>query len=228
MEAQAAETLRTGELTPAELLSLADAAAAHSEGREALYDGLRVTVAGLLRSHAQAAELEEWRDVLTHLSGLARMAAVTDPNAGALLAQRLDTLRDLSADAIAYQHFYSAERLGEFPLYRKLLAHLKKAGDSAPRNAIVKALSLTESNATRVLKLLENARLLRRRRIGGEVHVTLSSEGNRLLSHWAAEDAPDDGSRVFSLTARLRVRGGAIDGVPQAEIGYSAGSRRLG
>lgn len=228
MDDQAVSSLRSGELGPGELASLAGAATADPEGREALYDGLRTTVAGLLRAHAEERECNEWGEVLTHLSGMARAASEDDPGSADLLAARLDTLRDLSADAAAYQRFNSIERIGEFPLYKAMIRHLESQGGSAPRASLVREFGLTESNATRVLKLLESACLLRRARGGGGgVEVSLRPEGRRLLRQWTLGVETGDGKNVLSMIPMLRAREG-IDGVPQATVGWPAKGRRTG
>lgn len=228
MEAKEAETIRRGELTPAELIPLAPAAARDEEGREALYDGLRVTVADLIRSAAPSPELGEWRETLTHLIGLVEHADEIEPDpALPVLATRLGTLRDLSADAMSYQAAYSVERLREVPAYRDLLCQMQMAGGTANRKTVLAAAGLKQANGTRVLKLLENARLLQRQRAGGEVTVTLTSEGHRVLAAWDVAAAGAAGRNVVALNeVRLKISGGPIDGMPDVEQGYPAARPR--
>lgn len=222
MEAIRAEAIRRGELEPAELIELAPAAAEDEEGREALYDGVRTTVADLLRSGASQDEAAEWRDVITHLIGIAEEAQSGDASDRALLAARLGTLRDLSADVVAHQTYYSVERLSEFPTYGVVLRYLLEEEGSAQRSAVLQAVGLKQSNGTRVLKLLESARLLRRRRVGAEVMVELTADGRRALSEWTAQEGSDVNGNVTPIRkAKLIVSGGPIEG-SRSEQGYPA------
>jgi DNA-binding MarR family transcriptional regulator len=133
------------------------------------------------------------------------------------LSIRIDTLRDLSADAKTFNAFYSVDRLKDQPHFMRCLEILEGERGEFSRGALLRALRLKEANGTRVLKTLEAARLIKRERQGQGVMVRLTPEGRKALLSWRSPNLdPALAENVF-----LYVKEREIPGVARRRWGAS-------
>jgi predicted transcriptional regulator len=205
--------VRRGEWETAELLGFARQFVAEPPQVDALYDGLRAKVGHLLRIASSAEEMAEWRNAIARVIALALdCAPKSEPHPSMELAVRLGVLRDLSADSVAQEAFYGTDRLRDQPHFKKCLELLESNHGEMTRAKLLTDLGLKESNGTRVLKVLEGARLIRRHRESGAVRVRLTQDGRKALLQWRSPPASPNG-------AKLHVDGGsgAIPGVPRQD-----------
>ena len=184
--AEAAE-IRRAEWDVSEFLGKIRIFVGDTSAHEALYDGLRGKISDLLRSGAEGTEVEEWRDLLDQAIALASSRMEQSPDGYATLALRLNVLRDLNADILEQLSTYAVPDLYKFPHLQSCLEAIQNSNGEIARGLLISILGLKEANGTRVIKLLENVRLIRRRRSGRRVTVSITPEGREVLRGWKRE-----------------------------------------
>lgn len=188
------------------------------DGREALYDGAREQIFAALRSETLSREevvaLKELVDRLAALAWGSTESDEIDPLQR--LAVRCEVLRDLSADTVAYQDAYDVESLRGQPHFVRCVAMLYDHGGAMSRSDLIAGLKLKGPNGTRVLKVLEKARLLTRKR-GKSVEVALTLLGTKTAMAWRSPPSNP-------LPSVIRM--GRLKGMEKDVFGISAPPRR--
>ena len=187
---------RDGVLDLEQLMEAARDLVASEDGQEALYDGFRDRVATLIRSEgATPSEIGAVREALRRLAGLAwGLADSDDVTPLQRLAIQLQVLSDQTSDALAFADAYALDALRRQPHFQACLLELARHHGKVARSDLLDTLGLKEANGTRVLKVLEKARLIVRRKRGQAVDVELTELGRRLASDWSPRGG--SGSRL--------------------------------
>jgi hypothetical protein len=205
-------SVRDGALEFEELLANVRELVAEEAGREAVYDGAREQLLSEIRSEASSADrLRAIREALHRISSYARAKApeaTIDPLH--VLAIRMDVLSHAISDQSAFSEAYTSDSLRHQPHVEACLSRLLGANGSLSREALLNYLGLKQSNGTRVLKLLEGARLVTRRKVGQTVTVLLTSLGRKAAMKWASP-APSEPSPPAPVIA---LREGRVQGMP--------------
>jgi DNA-binding MarR family transcriptional regulator len=181
--------IRNSEWAPDDFLGNARNWVADVAAHEAVYDSIRGKIGHLIRSGGERDALAGWSETASRLAGFAESHVNgTDLNTFNRLASRLEVLNDLAADAISTFTNYNVASLGGQPHFKACLEALELAGGKMRRQSLVTSLGLKEANGTRVLKVLEGVRLIRRQTSGGrEVIVHLTAEGREAIADWNGE-----------------------------------------
>jgi DNA-binding MarR family transcriptional regulator len=189
-------SVRDGVLDLDRLLGMARELAGTEDGQEALYDGLRDRVSTLIRSEGSTpAEAEETREALRRLAGLAwGLSGSDEPAALHKLAVRLEVLADQLGDVLAFADAYAIQALRRLPHFQACILELARCNGKTARRDLLDTLGLKEANGTRVLKVLEKARLIVRRKRGQSVDVELTDLGRRTAAEWSPRGG--SGSRL--------------------------------
>ncbi len=207
MSAEVLEAVRTNTLEAQEFLKHARTLVQSERGCEALYDGARGKTKIIVRADVSSEDMLHWKQALGRAAAVAVEQSKGDAVAPAgLLAVRLRTLCDLIEDSRVFEEHYSTGKLRDQPHYRATLDLLAASGGEIPRDRIVQDLRLTQSNATRVLNILEQARLIARRPVNNKVFVRITGAGRSALTQWHNLDDQPQKSRLVALTFE-RVRG---------------------
>lgn len=190
-------SVRDGVLDLEQLLKAARDLVGSQKGQEALYDGLRDQVSTILRSEgATEADINETREALRRIAGLAWGLADNDEVPPLQqLAIRLEVLADQAGDALAFADAYALDVLRRQPHFQACILELARHNGKAARGELLDTLSLKEANGTRVLKVLEKARLIVRRKRGHSVDVELTQLGRRVATDWSPRGG--SGSRLM-------------------------------
>lgn len=196
---QIAEARRGEWENAAEFLRDARALIENDMAHEALYDGLRSRMIHLLRSGAGFEQAESWR------AAMARAAALVKPDDNeaacgkGIIDARLHVLIDMGADLVSQIEHFSQAHLKDQPHFRKCLEILKAAQGELSRSDLLEQLGLKQANGTRVLKILESERLVRRERRGSHIYVLLLPQGQRALVEWARPNrVPENAPVLFT------------------------------
>lgn len=207
--------VRDGVLDLKELMSQARELAASEDGQEALYDGMRDRVSTLLRSEASSPdEIQALQEALRRLASLAWGGASADTvEPMQRLAMRLEVLADQTADAVAFADAYTLSALRRQPHFEACILLLASRRGPTSRGDVLDTLGLKEANGTRVLKVLEKARLLVRRKRAQSVDVELTELGRRVAEAWA----PTRGGSSSRLALSE-----PVDGMSKSEFSVSA------
>jgi len=177
-------SIRDGATPLEKLLEAARELVGDSEGREALYDGARDHLLSeiLGESGSDLAALKSAFERIGALAlGMAGHAAI-DPLL--LLSARMDVTVHLINDITVLRDAYNFEKLRGQPHIEAAVTALHLANNQMPREALLTHLGLRQANGTRVLKLLEKARLIKRTRSNAGVQVSLTKTGIKTAMEW--------------------------------------------
>lgn len=181
------DQVRDGALELREILSHARELLRTDDGRDALMAGMREYILTSVRNDgASPADLAALKDTIDRIGALGRGTATALPDAYLEFAAQMDAMAALTADLSALRQHYDVDRLRDLPHVMSCLSLLADANDhQMDRAALLTALSLKESNGTRVLKNLEKARLIERRSKGRSVVVVITRLGKAKHFEWA-------------------------------------------
>lgn len=181
------DQVRDGALELRETLSHARELLKAHDGRDALLAGMREHILTSVRNDGVSLEdLAALKDAIDRIGALGRGASTALPDAYLDFAAQMDAMAALTADLSALREHYDVNRLRDLPHVMACLSLLADAEDhQMDRAALLKLLSLKESNGTRVLKNLEKARLIERRSKGRSVVVVLARLGKVKHFEWA-------------------------------------------
>lgn len=187
MDDRELSSVRDGAVGLKELMSQARELVASEDGQEALYDGMRDRVSTLLRSEGSSPnEIQALQEALARLASLAWGNASSDAvEPLQRLAIRLEVLANQAADAVAFSETYTLSALRRQPHFEACILLLASRRGSTSRSDVLDTLGLKEANGTRVLKVLEKARLLVRHKRSQSVDVELTELGRRVADAWA-------------------------------------------
>ena len=176
-------SVRDGVLGRDEILSASRDLVADTEGQEALFDGSRERLIAAIGSGSD--DFTALKDVFARIAGLA-WAEGPDHNVDALhvLAIRMDVLMQLAADYESVGDGHRIDRLRTQPHVEKLICLVHQRGGTIRRDELLDRLSLKQANGTRLLLLVERSGLLRRRKTGTRVDVTLTPLGQKTAMKW--------------------------------------------
>ena len=186
------EQVRDGATELDALLAASRQLVPSDEGRDALTAGLREHLFTTIRNDAATpVEVAKLRAVMERVGALGRgVAGPREPDHIIEFSAQVDALAALAGDLEAFRKAYDVASLRDMPHFHMCLRFLKDADDhSLERSKLREALGLTQSNLTRVLKVLEKNRLIQRRSAGKHVIVELTKTGRVTEFTWSDRSA---------------------------------------
>lgn len=203
-------SVRDGAIEHDELLSASRELAADTEGREALFDGSRERLLAAIGSGYD--DFAALKDLFGRLAGLAwAMSPGHDVDVHHVLAIRMDAMTQLAADYESVGDAHRLDQLRAQPHVEKVICLVHQQGGAVRRDELLEQLSLKQANGTRLLLLLERAGLLRRRKMGTRVEVTLTTLGQKTAMTWRSP--PVTPPRRPEPSAAILMKGGAPRGM---------------
>jgi hypothetical protein len=156
--------------------------AVDGEALESLYDECRKSAWSLIRSCAASSEVEAWREGTERaLAFISRVEFARSPLA--LFAARLQVIQDLLAEEVFFESRHPADEVLERTHVRPILTALLKHRGRMPRAALLKVTELGTANLSRVLRVMEMSRLIRRKSVGqNEVDVLVTAYARELMN----------------------------------------------
>jgi len=222
MDDRLLSSVRDGAIDFDELLAAVRDLVDHAEGREALYDGGRGQMLVRLRSDtADADDLAAAKGTFQRISSYARaIAPVGEVDPLHVLAIRMEVLAHAISDHGAASDAYRAENLRQQPHVEACLVHLHHAGGKLARSELIARLGLKQANGTRVLKLLETARLVVRRKAGATVEVSFTTLGRKTAMAWLSSASRE----LTHDSSVIKLREGPVRGMSNTRWSLSVGA----